>query len=145
ETVTRLSRVGFDNTLGYLQGGYDAWVNAGKETDAMRAINAKEAAEILGQEGIPVFDVRKESEYAAEHFENVVSAPLSLLNDHLAEFPRETTFYLHCAGGYRSVIAASILKSRGIHNLVDISGGFTDMKKAGLPTTTYVCPSTKRS
>ncbi|MBT8209947.1 MAG: MBL fold metallo-hydrolase [Eudoraea sp.] len=145
ETVTRLSRVGFDNTLGYLQGGYHAWVNAGKETDAMHAINAKEAAEILSQEGIPVFDVRKESEYAAEHFENALSTPLSLLNDHLAEFPRETTFYLHCAGGYRSVIAASILKSRGIHNLVDISGGFTDMKKAGLPTTTYVCPSTKRS
>ena len=145
ETVTRLSRVGFDNTLGYLQGGYDAWVNAGKETDAMTAINAKEAAEILRQEGIPVFDVRKENEYAAEHFENAVSAPLSLLNDHLAEFPREATFYLHCAGGYRSVIAASILKSRGIHNLVDISGGFTDMKKAGVPTTNYVCPSTNRS
>ena len=113
-------------------------ITGGQKPDA-------ETIDKADQEGIPVFDVRKESEYAAEHFENVVSTPLSLLNDHLAEFPKETTFYLHCAGGYRSVIAASILKSRGIHNLVDVSGGFTDMKKAGLPTTNYVCPSTKRS
>ena len=145
ETVTRLSRVGFDATLGYLEGGYDAWVSSGKETDSMPAINAEEAVAVLNQKGIPLYDVRKESEYAAEHFENAINTPLSFINEYLAEFPSDQTFYLHCAGGYRSVIAASILKSRGIHNLVDISGGFTDMKKAGIPTTDFVCPSTKPS
>ncbi len=145
ETVTRLSRVGFDNTLGYLEGGYEAWVNAKKETDSLRSISATEAAALYTQKAIPVFDVRKESEYNAEHLKDAVSTPLSFINDYLAEFPSETPFYLHCAGGYRSVIAASILKSRGIHNLIDIAGGFTDMKKTGMPTTAYVCPSTNRS
>ena len=145
ETVTRLSRVGFDNTLGYLEGGYEAWVNAKKETDSLRSISATEAAALYTQKAIPVFDVRKESEYNAEHLKDAVSTPLSFINDYLAEFPPETPFYLHCAGGYRSVIAASILKSRGIHNLIDIAGGFTDMKKTGMPTTAYVCPSTNRS
>ncbi len=145
ETVTRLSRVGFDAALGYLEGGYEAWVSAGKETDSLHSISAAEAVKLYSEDSIPVFDVRKESEYAAEHLEHAVSVPLSFLNDHLAAFPTETPFYIHCAGGYRSVIAASILKSRGIHNLVDIAGGFTDMKKAGIPTTDYICPSTKRS
>lgn len=145
ETVTRLSRVGFDTTLGYLEGGYEAWVNAGRETDSMPAINAQEAVAVLSQKGVPVYDVRKAGEYAAEHFENAIHTPLSFLNDHLTVFPKDTTFYLHCAGGYRSVIAASILKSRGIHNLVDISGGFAEMKKFGLPTTDQICPSTKQA
>ncbi|MCE2612867.1 MBL fold metallo-hydrolase [Flavobacteriaceae bacterium D16] len=145
ETVTRLSRVGFDNTLGYLEGGFETWQASGKEVDTLKSQTPEEIRAILTQKEYPVFDVRKESEYAAEHLEDAVNSPLSLLNKHLAGFPSDKTFYVHCAGGYRSVIAASILKSRGIHNLVDIAGGFTAMKKAGLPTSDFVCPSTKQS
>ena len=141
ETITRLSRVGFDGTLGYLKGGIEAWKKAGKDIDTVENINAGELKKRLG-DGIPVFDVRKESEYRAEHIENATLAPLDFLNDHLSEFPEKDTFYIHCAGGYRSMIAASILKSRGIHNLVDVTEGLKAIKEAGIPVTDYVCPST---
>ncbi|MCL6266955.1 MBL fold metallo-hydrolase [Flagellimonas myxillae] len=141
ETITRLSRVGFDGTLGYLKGGVEAWKNAGKELDVVESIDASTFKERLEQK-IPVFDVRKEPEFLAEHIENAALTPLDFLNDHLAEFPSEETFYVHCAGGYRSMIAASILKSRGIHNMVDVAGGFKAIKEAGIPVTDYVCPTT---
>ncbi|MEC8830752.1 MAG: MBL fold metallo-hydrolase [Bacteroidota bacterium] len=141
ETVTRLSRVGFDHTLGYLKGGIEAWKAAGKEFDTVENVNAKEFKEMVDK-GVPVFDVRKESEYKAEHVVDAHLTPLDYLNDHLAEFPEKDKFYIHCAGGYRSMIASSILKSRGIHNLVDVSGGFAEIKNAGVPVTNYVCPST---
>ncbi|MDF0707875.1 MBL fold metallo-hydrolase [Flagellimonas okinawensis] len=141
ETVTRLSRVGFDHTLGYLKGGIEAWKAAGKEFDTVENVNAKEFKEMVDK-GVPVFDVRKESEYKAEHVVDAHLTPLEYLNDHLAEFPEKDKFYIHCAGGYRSMIASSILKSRGIHNLVDVSGGFAEIKNAGVPVTNYVCPST---
>ena len=96
----------------------------------------------LEEENTPVFDVRKESEFIAEHIDDAHNTPLDFINDYLAEFPTDKTFYVHCAGGYRSVIAASILKSRGIHNLIDIAGGFKDIKEVGIKTTDYVCPST---
>ena len=138
ETVTRLSRVGFDKTLGYLDGGYNAWQNAQKETDSLASISASEFETILQTQthgSTPVFDVRKENEYGANHIVNAKLTPLDFLNDHLSEFPKEDTFYVHCAGGYRSVIAASILKSRGIHNLVDVAGGFKDIKETAIPLT----------
>lgn len=141
ETVTRLSRVGFDKTLGYLKGGVEAWGKAGKEVDTVANVNAHEFKEKV-DEGVPVFDVRKESEFRAEHVVDAHLTPLDYLNDHIAEFPSEETFYIHCRSGYRSMVAASILKSRGIHNLVDVSGGFEDIKKEGVPVTDYVCPST---
>lgn len=143
ETITRLSRVGFDHTLGFLKGGIEAWKAAGKETDTVDSINAEELKELMEEkEEVPVYDVRKESEYQAEHVENAHLTPLDYINDHLSEFPEKETFYVHCAGGYRSMIASSILKSRGIHNLVDVAGGFADIKKAGIPVTDYVCPTT---
>lgn len=143
ETITRLSRVGFDHTLGFLKGGIEAWKAAGKETDTVDSINAEELKELMEEkEEVPVYDVRKESEYQAEHVENANLTPLDYINDHLSEFPEKETFYVHCAGGYRSMIASSILKSRGIHNLVDVAGGFADIKKAGIPVTDYVCPTT---
>ncbi|MBO0331155.1 MBL fold metallo-hydrolase [[Muricauda] lutisoli] len=141
ETVTRLSRVGFDKTLGYLEGGVEAWEKAGKEVDTVANVNAEQFKEKV-DEGVPVFDVRKESEFKAEHVVDAHLTPLDYLNDHIAEFPEEETFYIHCRSGYRSMVAASILKSRGIHNLVDVSGGFEDIKKVGTPVTDYVCPST---
>lgn len=141
EAITRLSRVGFDGTLGYLKGGITAWKTAGKEIDTVKSISAETFKTALENE-IPVYDVRKESEYASEHIENAHLTPLDFLNDHLTEFPEKDTFYVHCAGGYRSMIAASILKSRGIHNLVDVAGGFAAIKKAGIPVTDFVCPTT---
>ena len=142
ETIIRLSRVGFDNTLGYLEGGFEAWKNEGFEYDTISSISAKKLKDELQKEDLPIFDVRKEGEFASEHVENAHHTPLDYLNDYLTEFPENKPFYVHCAGGYRSVIAASILKSRGIHNLVDISGGFAAIKDAGIPVTNYVCPST---
>ncbi|WP_420321199.1 MBL fold metallo-hydrolase [Flagellimonas sp.] len=141
ETITRLSRVGFDGTLGYLKGGISAWKSAGKDVDTVESINAGTFKQKLERK-VPVFDVRKESEYVAEHVEEAKLTPLDFLNDHLSEFPEKETFYVHCAGGYRSMIAASILKSRGIHNLVDVAGGFKAIKEAGIPVTDYVCPTT---
>ncbi|WP_190810686.1 rhodanese-like domain-containing protein [Flagellimonas sp. S3867] len=141
ETITRLSRVGFDGTLGYLEGGIDAWKSAGKDVDKVDSVKAETLKQKLDSK-VPVYDVRKESEYNAEHVEEAKLTPLDFLNDHLSEFPEKETFYVHCAGGYRSMIAASILKSRGIHNLVDVAGGFKAIKEAGIPVTDFVCPTT---
>jgi rhodanese-related sulfurtransferase len=96
----------------------------------------------MKEEEVKIFDVRKPGEYLSEHIENAPSTPLDFLNDHLAEFPKEENFYIHCAGGYRSVIAASILKSRGYHNLIDVKGGFSAIKDTTIKRTAFVCPST---
>ncbi|WP_271764751.1 MBL fold metallo-hydrolase [Aquimarina algiphila] len=142
ETITRLSRVGFDNTLGYLEGGFDAWRQAAMEYDTVSTISVDILKKILDEENIPIFDVRKESEYISEHIENAKNTPLDFLNEHLVEFPKDTSFYIHCAGGYRSMIASSILKSRGIHNVIDISGGFEAIKNSDIDITDHVCPTT---
>ncbi|GGG40852.1 MBL fold metallo-hydrolase [Croceivirga lutea] len=141
EVVTRLSRVGFDNTLGYLKGGFEAWKNAAKEYDTVSSVSASTLKEAL-EDNVPVFDVRKPGEYISEHIASAHSTPLDFLNEHLAEFPGKENFYIHCAGGYRSMIAASILKSRGIHNLIDVAGGMKAIKEADIPVTDYICPST---
>jgi hydroxyacylglutathione hydrolase len=141
ETIMRLARVGYDNTVGYLKGGFDSWINAGFEYDTILSVSAETLEKKIEEKAI-VFDVRKPGEYAAEHVLDVPSAPLDFLNEHLAEFPKEAPFYLHCAGGYRSMIAASILKARGFHNVIDVYGGFDAIKKTGIKTTNYVCPST---
>ena len=142
ETVTRLSRVGFDNTLGFLDGGFEAWKAAGKEIDTITSVPATEVKEDIEAKKLPVFDVRKETEFISEHVPEAENTPLGTINTYLSAFPKEGQFLLHCAGGYRSVIAASILKSRGIHNMIDIQGGFGAIKKSGVPVSDYVCPST---
>jgi hydroxyacylglutathione hydrolase len=142
EAITRLSRVGFDQTIGYLEGSFEAWVKSGKEIDSIHSISALEAIEIINNKQQPVFDVRAKTEFMSEHLLASESAPLDLLNVHLSSFPSQTEFLVHCAGGYRSVIASSILKSRGIHNLIDVAGGFKDLKESGAEVTNYVCPST---
>ncbi len=141
ETVTRLSRVGFDHTLGYLKGGIEAWKAAGKELDTITSLSVDEVRKDLQAASKPVYDVRKESEYENSHLQGAHNTPLSDLNSYMKEFPSDEPFYVHCAGGYRSVIAASILKSRGIHNLVDIAGGFGAMKKGGMEVTDAQCSS----
>ena len=147
ETILRLARVGYDNTLGYLKGGFDAWKSAGLEYDTVSSVSAETLEKIVEKatnekENVSIFDVRKAGEYAAEHIVDVPSTPLNYINDHIAEFPKEKEFYLHCAGGYRSMIAASILKARGYHNVINVIGGFDAIKKTGIKTTNYVCPST---
>jgi len=134
ETITRLSRVGFDNVLGYLNGGFEAWKTSGKEIDTLPSVSAEFLAEQIHKEAI-VFDVRKPGEYEAEHIENVPSTPLDFLNDHISEFPTNKDFYVHCAGGYRSVIAASILKARGYSKVIDVVGGYGAIKKTTIKRT----------
>jgi glyoxylase-like metal-dependent hydrolase (beta-lactamase superfamily II)/rhodanese-related sulfurtransferase len=141
ETLTRLSRVGFDHSIGYLDGGFESWKKAAMEYDTVASIMASQFEKEEKERHLEVFDVRKESEYLSEHVVDAQNTPLEFLNDHLASFP-EQSFFVHCAGGYRSMIAASILKSRGIHNLIDVNGGFEAIKGTGIKTTNYVCPST---
>ena len=143
ESIIRLSRVGYDNTLGFLKGGFNAWQAAGKDTETVSRINVDEFAEKMANEVPIVIDVRKKSEYDSEHVEGVSNIPLNSINQHLAEFPKDKPFVLYCAGGYRSMLAASILKSRGWDNFVDVAGGFAAIKAAGrVPLTEYVCPTT---
>ena len=142
ETVTRLARVGFDNTLGYLDGSLKAWKKAGKATDSVEGIDTTELKTLSEKENLTVFDVRKPGEYLSEHLPDAKNTPLDFINEHMNEFPTGTPFYMHCAGGYRSMIAASILKSRGIHNLIDVRGGFGAIKESGMKVSDYVCPST---
>ena len=142
EAVIRLSRVGFDNTLGFLEGGFEAWKAAGKEYDSISSISAETFKARLETDKLNVFDVRKDSEFASEHIDNAKNASLEFINEYLSEIPKEETFYVHCAGGYRSVIAASILKSRGFHNLIDVEGGMKAIREVGIPLTDFVCPST---
>ena len=134
EAVMRLSRVGFDNTLGYLKGGIEAWQQAGKEIDSMESISATQLKEKMNGQ-VPIFDVRKDGEYSSAHIPNAKHTSLSLINNYLNDYPTKDPFYVHCAGGYRSVIAASILKSRGIHNVIDVAGGFKAIKEANIEIT----------
>ncbi|MBO3116385.1 MBL fold metallo-hydrolase [Winogradskyella sp. DF17] len=142
EVVTRLSRVGFDNVIGYLEGGFEAWKDEGMEYDTLNSISAEEFSKLYEANKDYVFDVRREGEYVAEHVDGAKNTQLDYLNNYLGEFPEDKTFYVHCAGGYRSVIASSILKSRGIHNLVEVAGGYKAIKQTDIPRTDYVCPST---
>lgn len=140
-TITRLSRVGFDNVVGYLDGSFEAWKSSEKEIDTLRSVSAETLEEVM-KDKVAVFDVRKPGEYANEHIVDVPSTPLDYLNDHITEFPTDKDFYLHCAGGYRSVIAASILKARGYHGVIDVAGGYGAIKKTNISRTATVCPST---
>lgn len=142
EVVTRLARVGYDNAIGFLEGGFDAWKKSGKEIDQIVNITPEKFSEVYRSDKPLVIDVRKPGEYDSEHVENAVNIPLDYMNDHMAEFTHNQTQYVHCAGGYRSMIAASILKSRGFDNLVNIEKGFGGIKETDVPVTEYVCPST---
>ena len=143
ETITRLSRVGFDHVLGYLEGGMAAWERAGFETDVIASISPEQFAKELSKESV-VVDARKPSEFQAEHVANALNIPLDTLNSNFAAVPKDVDFYLHCLGGYRSVIMAAILKSRGYHQLINVEKGITGIRNAGVPLTDFVCPSTQK-
>ncbi|MCS4302165.1 rhodanese-like domain-containing protein [Chryseobacterium sp. BIGb0232] len=139
EAVTRLSRVGFDHILGFLQGGFEVWKNSGKETDSINRISAGEfEKEIEGRE-VKIIDVRKESEYAAEHVNEAYSKPLAYINEWIDEILPDEHFYLHCAGGYRSMMAASILQARGYRNFTEIEGGFKAIISTEISKSDFVC------
>ena len=143
EVITRLSRVGYDHTIGFLKGGFDAWKNSGLDVDQITSITADELSEIMKKEKINVLDVRKKSEYQSEHIEDAENTPLDFINDSMAHIDKDKTYYVHCAGGYRSMIFTSILRARGYDNLIDVKGGFKDIKESGkFKTTDYVCPTT---
>ena len=143
EVITRLARVGYDHTIGYLNGGFNSWKNADKETDQIAIIDADKLAELISMEKINVLDVRKKNEYESEHIIEAENTPLDFINDSMARIDKDKTYYVHCAGGYRSMIFASILRARGYDKLIDVKGGFKDIKESGKFTLTdYVCPST---
>lgn len=141
ESIIRLARVGYDKTIGYLEGGFNAWKTAQKEIDTITRISAEAFESEYAKDPI-IIDVRKQSEFDSEHVVNAINIPLNQMNQKFAEFPTEKPFILHCAGGYRSMIAASILKSRGIDNFVDVIGGMSDILKTNTPKTEYICPTT---
>ncbi|MCT3835922.1 MBL fold metallo-hydrolase, partial [Elizabethkingia anophelis] len=134
EVITRLSRVGFDNVVGYLNGGLSAWQSAGKETDSVERITPEEFAQRYTEDA-KIIDVRKEGEYAAEHIAEAYSRPLAYINTWIKDIDPKEHFFLHCAGGYRSMIAASILQARGYRNFTEVEGGFGKIKLTEVPTT----------
>ncbi|MFN8317912.1 MAG: MBL fold metallo-hydrolase [Saprospiraceae bacterium] len=142
ESLIRLSRVGYDNVIGYLKGGFQTWLDAGKETDNFKRITAQEFETMYKEDKKVIFDVRKKSEFDAEHVVDAINVPLNQINQHLAEFPKDKSFVIYCAGGYRSMVAASILKQRGWNDFVDVIGGFGAISKQDVPKTEYVCPTT---
>ncbi|MFC3417467.1 MBL fold metallo-hydrolase [Algoriphagus hitonicola] len=144
EVITRLARVGYDYALGYLKGGFEAWKAAGEEVDSITSISVDELAKI--KESNPealILDVRKNSEFLSEHVIGAENAPLDYINDSMLKVNKDKTYYVHCAGGYRSMIFNSILRARGYDNLIDINGGFKAIKESEkFKVSDYVCPTT---
>ncbi len=141
ETITRLSRVGFDNILGYLKGGFTAWLEAGKEADVVDRIKPEEFAKEVNVDTDKILDIRKETEYTAEHVRDAFNKPLAEINQWIKDIDPEEHFYMHCAGGYRSMIAASILQARGYRNFTEIEGGFKALINTSVPKSDFVCQS----
>lgn len=141
ETITRLSRVGFDHIIGHLKGGIQTWIDAGKELDQIDRIDAQTFSNQFNLSDDTVIDVRKETEYEAEHVEDAYSKPLAYINEWIKDINPEKHFYLHCAGGYRSMIAASILQARGFRNFTEIEGGFNAIKATAIPKSNFICQS----
>ena len=143
EVVTRLARVGYDFTIGYLKDGFEAWAEDKREFDSIESVDAEFLAEEMKKKELNILDVRKESEYKSEHIIDAENAPLDFINESMMKVSKDKTYYVHCAGGYRSIIFASILKARGYDNLIDVKGGFSAIKQqADIPVTEYVCPTT---
>lgn len=144
EAITRLSRVGYDFVIGFLQGGIDTWKNAGKELDRITSITAEELSTLQAKDpDLHIVDVRKNSEYESEHMVGAINAPLDFINESMKSIGTNKTTYVHCAGGYRSMIFISVLRARGYDNLVDVKGGFKAIKESNrFRLTEYVCPTT---
>jgi rhodanese-related sulfurtransferase len=134
EAVTRLARVGYDHVIGYLDGGMESWLSTGRQKDTVTSVTAKEFATLhASDKQLKIVDIRRHNEFEKGHLADATNLPLDYISDHMAEFPKEGTFYVHCAGGYRSVIASSILKARGFDNVVNVEGGYAAIKHAHVP------------
>jgi rhodanese-related sulfurtransferase len=144
ETVSRLARVGYDYVLGYMEGGFQSWSNENRELNTVERHDASDVNNFI-LKGFRVIDVRKPAEFQAEHVLDAMNIPLDFINESMAEFPKNEDFVLHCAGGYRSMIAASILKSRGFDNFIEIRGGFNSILKSDVKTTQFICPTSGKS
>ncbi|WP_209331507.1 MBL fold metallo-hydrolase [Lunatimonas salinarum] len=143
EVITRLARVGYDHALGFLKGGMAAWKAEGYEVDTIQTVTVDQLASLMSQGEVALLDVRKSSEHLSEHVIGAENIPLDYINQHMAEVNKDKTYYVHCAGGYRSMIFNSILRARGYENLVDIQGGFDSLKASGkFKVSDYVCPTT---
>jgi glyoxylase-like metal-dependent hydrolase (beta-lactamase superfamily II)/rhodanese-related sulfurtransferase len=144
EIITRLARVGYDHCIGYIKGGFEAWRADGREVDTITSISTDELSKIIEKEGnVNILDVRKASEHQSEHVIDAINAPLDYINDSMTKIDKNKTYYVHCAGGYRSMAFASILRARGYDNLIDIKGGFDAIKDSALfKVSDYVCPTT---
>lgn len=138
EVVDRLARVGYDNSIGFLEGGFDAWKKAGEDVDTMKEMDADELAKTWTTDKATLLDVRRQSEYDAQHVKGADNFPLDFINKNMGQLDRNANYLIHCAGGYRSMIAASILKARGFENLTNVSGGFKALLETKLPFTEYV-------
>jgi rhodanese-related sulfurtransferase len=140
EVITRLARVGYDYVIGYLEGGFQAWKNAGEEISTVQRITAETFEKELTEDTL-VIDVRKPGEFEAEHVKGALNIPLDFINEQMSSFPKDKPFTIHCAGGYRSMIAASILKSRGYNEFKEVAGGFGAISKTAVPKTDFSCAS----
>lgn len=137
EAVVRMARVGYDNTLGYLKGGLAAWKEAGLETDKLNEVSAEEFAGLFTKNpSLHLLDARKQSEYKSQHLVGAENFPLDFINKNMGSLNRSYQYYIHCAGGYRSVIMASILKARG-YDVVNIQGGFKALSATSLEKTSF--------
>jgi rhodanese-related sulfurtransferase len=143
EVVTRLARVGFDNVYGFLKGGFASWSKTGREVDFIKSVSSSALGREMKKGSIRLIDVRKTGEYEAEHAADAWNIPLDVLNQHLSQIPKDQPVFIHCAGGYRSMIACSILKARGWENVIDVDGGFKAIKETDIPCTDYTCARTK--
>lgn len=141
ESLIRLSRVGFDHVIGYLKGGIESWIASGLETDYVNRISATKFKEIYDNEHPQVIDIRKESEFESEHVKDSVNLPLANINEWIQNINPANHFVIHCAGGYRSMIASSILQARGYRNFTEVEGGFNAIRKEEVPVTQFVCQS----
>lgn len=143
EVITRLARVGYDYTIGFLKGGFEAWKKAGKEIDTIRSVSVDELIHTIQKKGpVNILDVRTPGEYQAEHVEQAENTPLDFINESMLKVDKNKSYYAHCAGGYRSMTFASILKARGFDNIADIKGGFNAIKESNkMKITEYACPS----
>ena len=142
ETVMRLSRVGYDNCIGFVEGGLTEWKNSGNKTSSILSISADEFTGKLNNMSLDILDVRKPGEYEASHLVNVNSNPLDFITDWQDNLAKDKEYHIHCAGGYRSMIAASILKRNGYDKLIDVAGGYGAIQKTNAKTTEFICPST---
>ena len=140
EVITRMARVGYDNAIGYLEGGFETWKEAGNKIETIAQESADDFA-LAYAAGIDVLDVRKPGEYTAEHVEDVAHLPLDYIFNHLDEIDATKTYHVHCAGGYRSVIFISILKAKGFTKLIDVAGGYGALRLTDVPKTDFVCPT----